>query len=140
MSQPTFGVIGGGSWATAIVKMLCENQPKIGWYHRNLQAIEHIEREQHNPNYLSAVEFKIEQLLLSNDINEIVAFADVLIFAVPSAFVGTELNKLTQSLKGKIIFSAIKGIMPESGKLVGSHFHDVYDLSLIHISEPTRPY
>jgi len=128
MSQPTFGVIGGGSWATAIVKMLCENQSKIGWYHRNQSAIDHIITELHNPNYLSSVEFKPEQLMLSNDINEIVGFADVLIFAVPSAFVGGELAKLTASLDNKIIFSAIKGIMPESGKLVGAHFNDVYDI------------
>lgn len=128
MSQTTFGVIGGGSWATAIVKMLCENQLKIGWYHRSQQAIEHIEKEHHNPNYLSAVEFKPEQLLLSNNINEIITYADVVIFAVPSAFVGGELEKLTQSLDGKIIFSAIKGIMPESGKLVGAHFNDTYNI------------
>ena len=87
MSQPTFGVIGGGSWATAIVKMLSENQSKIGWYLRNQQTIDHIKTELHNPNYLSSVEFKPEQLFLSNDINDIVAFADILIFAVPSAFV-----------------------------------------------------
>jgi len=139
MSQTIFGVIGGGSWATAIVKMLCENQPKIGWYHRSQQAIEHIEREQHNPNYLSAVEFKPEQLLLSNDINEIVAYADVVIFAVPSAFLGNELEKLTHSLEGKIIFSAIKGIMPESGKLVGSHFHDIYNIPFEDIGVISGP-
>jgi glycerol-3-phosphate dehydrogenase (NAD(P)+) len=139
MSQPTFGVIGGGSWATAIVKMLCENQPKIGWYHRSAYAVEHIKREQHNPSYLSSVEFKPEQLLLSNDINEIVAFADVVIFAVPSAFVGGELKSLTESLDGKIIFSAIKGIMPESGKLVGAHFHDMYAIPFENIGVISGP-
>lgn len=139
MSQPTFGVIGGGSWATAIVKMLCENQPKIGWYHRNAYAVEHIKTELHNPNYLSAVEFKPEQLLLSADINEVVSFADLLIFAVPSAFVGGELKKLTHSLEGKIIFSAIKGIVPESGKLVGAHFHDEYDISFENIGVIAGP-
>ena len=116
MSQPTFGVIGGGSWATAIVKMLSENQSKIGWYLRNQQTIDHIKTELHNPNYLSSVEFKPEQLFLSNDINDIVAYADILIFAVPSAFVNGELEKLKGSLQDKIIFSAIKGIIPDSGK------------------------
>ncbi len=128
MSNPTFGVIGGGSWATAIVKMLCENLDTVGWYMRSTYALEHIKREEHNPSYLSSVEFKPEQLKLSNDINEIVAYADVVIFAVPSAFIGGELTKLTASLEDKIIVSAIKGIMPESGKLVGDHFHNAYNI------------
>lgn len=139
MSQPTFGVIGGGSWATAIVKMLSENQPKIGWYLRSQSAVDHINTEQHNPNYLSSVEFKPEQLVLSNDINEIVNFADILIFAVPSAFVGGELAKLTGSLEGKIIFSAIKGIVPESGKLVGLHFQEFYNIPFENIGVIAGP-
>ncbi len=137
--KPKFGVIGGGSWATAIVKMLCENLNQVGWYMRSVYAIEHLKREQHNPSYLSAVEFDPNQLQLSNDINEIVTYADILIFAVPSAFVGGELKNLKAPLKGKIIFSAIKGIMPESGKLVGSHFHDVYDIPFEHIGVVSGP-
>lgn len=137
--KPKFGVIGGGSWATAIVKMLCENVDQVGWYMRSVYAIEHLKREQHNPSYLSAVEFDPNQLLLSNDINEIVTYADILIFAVPSAFVGGELKNLHTSLDGKIIFSAIKGIMPESGKLVGSHFHDEYNIPFEHIGVISGP-
>ena len=56
-NSPKFAVFGGGSWATAIVKMLCENLDQVGWYMRNVDAIEHIKKQQHNPNYLSAVEF-----------------------------------------------------------------------------------
>ncbi|MFT5752459.1 MAG: glycerol-3-phosphate dehydrogenase (NAD(P)+), partial [Dokdonia sp.] len=139
MSQPTFGVIGGGSWATAIVKMLCENLDQVGWYMRSTYALEHLNREHHNPSYLSAVEFKTQQLKLSNDINEIVAYADIIIFAVPSAFVGGELKNLTVSLEGKIIFSAIKGIMPETGKLVGHHFHDTYNIPFENIGVVSGP-
>ncbi|MFT5891595.1 MAG: glycerol-3-phosphate dehydrogenase (NAD(P)+) [Dokdonia sp.] len=137
--KPKFGVIGGGSWATAIVKMLCENLDQVGWYMRSVYAIEHLKREQHNPSYLSAVEFNSEQLILSNDINEIIAYADIIVFAVPSAFVGGELKNMTASLKGKIIFSAIKGIMPESGKLVGAHFHDIYDIPFKNIGVISGP-
>ena len=139
MSKPTFGVIGGGSWATAIVKMLCENLETVGWYMRSNYALEHIKREEHNPSYLSSVEFKPEQLMLSNDINEIVAYADVVIFAVPSAFIGGELAKLTASLENKLIISAIKGIMPESGKLVGDHFHNVYNIPFENIGVIAGP-
>ena len=133
MSTPTFGIIGGGSWATALAKILCENLPEIGWYMRNTDAITHLKTQGHNPNYLSAAEFDPKQLILSNDINKIVTYADVLLFVVPSAFVGKELTKLKSSLEGKTIFSAIKGIVPESGKLVGAHFNDYYDIPVEHI-------
>ena len=63
-------VLGGGSWATALVKMLCENLDEVGWYMRNKNAIQHIKEQQHNPNYLSSVEFNTDKLKLSNDINE----------------------------------------------------------------------
>lgn len=139
MSTPKFGVIGGGSWATAIVKMLCENLDTVGWYIRSIDVINHIKTEAHNPSYLSSVEFKPEQLQLSNDINEIIAYADFIVFAVPSAFIGAELQKLTVSLQGKVVISAIKGIMPESGKLVGSHFNDHYGIPIKSIAVIAGP-
>lgn len=118
-----FAVIGGGSWATAIVKMLCENLDQVGWYMRNEAAINYIMEEQHNPNYLSAVEFKTEQLRLSNDINEIIDYADIIILVVPSAFIYTELAEVTTSIKNKTFFSAIKGIVPETSLIVGEHLN-----------------
>ena len=134
-----YAVFGGGSWATAIVKMLCENLDEVGWYMRSVYAKEHILNEQHNPNYLSSVEFHLEQLKLSNDINEMVRYADVLIFVIPSAFLHQELQKLTESLDGKTIVSAVKGIMPESGLLVGEHFHDIYNIPFDHIAVIAGP-
>lgn len=132
-------VIGGGSWATAIVKMLSENMTKIGWYMRSVYAVEHIKRNKHNPNYLSSAELHPEQLDLSNDINTIVENYDVLIFAIPSAFLNSELEKLTSSLENKIIFSAIKGIVPESGLIVGEHFHQKYNISYDNIGVIAGP-
>lgn len=132
-------VIGGGSWATAIVKMLSENLENIGWYMRSIYAVEHIKRNKHNPNYLSSAELHPEQLDLSGDINHIVSNYDVLIFAIPSAFLNTELEKLTESLDNKIIFSAIKGIVPESGLIVGEHFHQHYKISFENIGVIAGP-
>jgi len=137
--SPKFAVIGGGSWATAIAKMLCVNQPEICWYMRNQSAIDHIRTERHNPNYLSSVEFDNSKLKLTTDINEAVAYADYLIFAIPSAFLNTELEKLTESLKDKVIFSAIKGIVPETFLIVGEHFHNKYDISYDNIGVITGP-
>ena len=134
-----FAVIGGGSWATAITKMLCENVQTVSWYMRNQDAIEHIQKEEHNPNYLSSVEFDVTQLNLTNDINIAVAEADYIVFAIPSAFLKTELDQLTVSLKNKLIFSAIKGIVPESSLIVGEHFHKTFGIPFEQIGVITGP-
>ncbi|MGB5462537.1 MAG: NAD(P)H-dependent glycerol-3-phosphate dehydrogenase [Aureibaculum sp.] len=138
-NKPKIAVFGGGSWATAIVKMLSENVEEIGWYMRSIYAIEHIKRNRHNPNYISSVELHPEKLVLTDDINEMVNYADYLIFAIPSAFLNSELEKLKVSLKGKIIFSAIKGIVPESGYIVGEHFFEKYHIPFEDIGVITGP-
>ena len=132
-------VFGGGSWATAIVKMLVETESKVGWYMRNVYALEHIKINKHNPNYLSSVEFDIEKLELSNDMNKIVDNYDYLIFAIPSAFLKTELDAFNPKFEGKIIFSAIKGIVPESGQIVGEYFHNKYKIPYGNIGVLTGP-
>ena len=137
--HPRFAVFGGGSWATAIVKMLCENLDKVHWYMRNTYAIEHLKKEQHNPNYLSSVEFDVSKLHLSTNINAIAKKADILIFAIPSAFLNGELEKLTAPIQNKIVFSAIKGIVPESSLIVGEHFHKKYHLPFENIGVLTGP-
>ena len=110
--------------------MLSENLESVGWYMRSVYAIEHIKRNKHNPNYLSSAELHPNQLKLSNDINETVASNDILIFAIPSAFLKMELEKLTVSLENKTIFSAIKGIVPETGLIVGEHFQQEYNVPI----------
>ena len=139
MENTTFAVIGGGSWATALVKLLCTNESKLTWYMRNEAAIDHIQRHLHNPNYLSSVEFHTEQLRLTSDINEAVSASEILIFAIPSAFLESELQKLTLPLTDKIIFSAIKGIVPETGLIVGEHFHYEYQVPYDNIGVITGP-
>jgi len=134
-----FAVLGGGSWATAIVKMLTENLSKVTWYMRNEAAVEHIRTQKHNPNYLSSVEFNPVQLDLTTKLDYAVENNDVLIFAIPSAFLDAELKKLTASLKDKIIFSAIKGIVPETGLIVGEHFHDIHNIPFENIGVITGP-
>lgn len=140
MSQPLkYAVFGAGSWATAIVKMLSANMDEVGWYMRSVYTKEHLLKERHNPNYLSSVEFKIEKLKLTNDINEMATYADVLIFVVPSAFMFSELEKLTVDITEKTIVSAVKGIIPETGLLVGEHFHDHYNIPFENIAVIAGP-
>jgi glycerol-3-phosphate dehydrogenase (NAD(P)+) len=128
-----YAVFGSGSWATAIVKMLCENSGQVDWYVRKQQTIDYILSEEHNPSYLSSVELNLDQLRLNTDINKVAEAADVLIFAIPTAFIESELKKLTTDISSKIIMSAVKGIIPESGFLVGEHFHQNYGVDLKNI-------
>jgi glycerol-3-phosphate dehydrogenase (NAD(P)+) len=138
-SELKYAVFGSGSWATAIVKMLCENLDEVGWYMRSVYTKEHLLKHKHNPSYLSSVEFHLEQLKLSNDINETAAYADVLIFVIPSAFIHSELEKLNIDISSKTIVSAVKGIIPETGLLVGEHFHDAYKIPFNNIAVIAGP-
>lgn len=135
----TYGVVGGGSWATAIVKMLSENLSEIHWYMRNESAIEHLRNENNNPNYLSAVEFDPKKLRLTSDINDLVKACDLIILAIPSAFFHGEMQHLRVPLADKIVFSAIKGIIPESHLIVGEHLHEKHQVPFNKIGVITGP-
>ena len=139
IKNPKIVVFGSGSLATAIVKMLCENLEQVGWYVRNETTKDYILENEHNPNYLSSAEFDVKKLYISSDINELVRYADVLIFAIPSAFVKAELDKITEDFSSKIVFSAIKGIVPETGLIVGEHFHENHQIPFENIGVITGP-
>lgn len=132
-------VVGGGSWATAIVKMLCENMDRVGWYIRSEAAADHLRREHHNPNYLSAVEFDPSKLCISNNINEIVENAYTVIFAIPSAFFAKEIRGMKVSMKGKILFSAIKGLLPEKNIVMGQYLSKRFKVAPGRIGAITGP-
>ena len=121
-------VIGGGSWATALVKILCENNTTVGWYVRNEVIYDHLLQEGHNPNYLSSVAFDMSTLDLHTNINKITQQYDVLIIATPSFYLDNVLARLTVSLKNKVIFSAVKGIVPEKKVLVGSYLAEKFNV------------
>ncbi len=133
-------VIGGGSWATAIVKMLCCNVPQLHWWVRNAEAIEFIKTNKHNPNYLTSVELDTNKLVLNTDLKEVIKIADVLIMAVPSAFLKDALSGLTpENFKIKQVFSAIKGIVPEHNLIVGEFFNKEYKVPVENIGVITGP-
>jgi glycerol-3-phosphate dehydrogenase (NAD(P)+) len=133
-------VIGGGSWATAIVKMLCNNAPSVHWWIRSNDTIEHIRKYKHNPNYLTSVEFETDKLILSSSIKEVIKKADILIMAVPSAFLKSALEGLTEAdFKNKKVFSAIKGIVPEDLLIVGEFFNQKFNVPVENIGVITGP-
>jgi glycerol-3-phosphate dehydrogenase (NAD(P)+) len=126
-------VIGGGSWATAIVKILTDNvaDKEIFWWMRSLSAIEHIQQYKHNPNYLSSVEIKVPAPNISSDIRQVILKADAILLNIPAAFLKEALNDITaEDLKGKKIISAIKGIVPDENLIIGEFMNQKYGVPL----------
>jgi len=122
MSRPRIAVIGAGSWGTALVKLLSANAEQVGWWVRRDATIKHITTYGHNPDYISAAQFDVSRLAMSSDIHTVVKNADVLVIAVPSAFLKASMDQLDPSeLQGKTLFSAVKGIVPETNQIVGEY-------------------
>lgn len=126
-----FGIIGSGSWATALAKILTDNGNTIYWWVRNATTIKTIQQRRHNPHYLHAAYFNTAQLLLENDIAKVVAACDVLVIAVPSAYAEDAFNQLDKdALKGKKIMSAIKGILPSNNQLLNDYLKDKFNVAI----------
>jgi glycerol-3-phosphate dehydrogenase (NAD(P)+) len=126
-----FGVIGSGSWATALVKILTDNGNKINWWVRNPDSINYIKRRRHNPNYLPSAYFDLSKLDILDDINEVIAASDVLVLAVPSAFIQETLAQVNEgALQAKKIVSAIKGLVPGPDVLLNDFLQQQYHISI----------
>lgn len=121
-------VIGGGSWATAVAKILISHTHHLGWYIRREDRIEDFRRLGHNPAYLESVHFNIDEIFFSTDINEIVQNYDTLVFVTPSPYLKNHLKKLKVRLKDKFIVTAIKGIVPDDNLVCSEYFHQVFDV------------
>ena len=135
----TCAVIGHGSWATAIVKILCENEQSVGWYVRNSEVLESLSDNGINIKYLRNIEFDTSKIVVSDDINQVVAAADIVILATPSSYLKLYLEPLSVSLKDKLIISAIKGIVPEQYQTVTEYIHSRYDIPFSQLGVVTGP-
>lgn len=130
-------VIGGGSWATALSKILLQNHTQISWWIRRPEVIEHLKNFGANPNYISAVHFDTEKINFSTDLKTIIQSNDILFFVVPSAFLHQTLidHHITSTdLKDKIIVSAIKGIVPEFNLIPASYFNEQFKVEYNNIA------
>jgi glycerol-3-phosphate dehydrogenase (NAD(P)+) len=126
-------VIGSGSWATAIVKMLCKNVDSVNWWVRKPESLAYIQKYHHNPNYLQSVEFDIEKLHLFSDAKKAVEGVDLVIIATPSAFVHTILKQIGPLLKDKFVVSAVKGIIPETLEIPAHYLQNNYQVPIENI-------
>jgi len=126
-----FGVIGSGSWATALAKILTDNRTSINWWIRHPSIIRHIQSRHHNPQYLPSVQFDTGLLTMSDKVEEVIAASDTLVIAVPSAYVAGTLQGLDKGIfRGKRIISAVKGILPEQNLLLNDWLGREFDISL----------
>lgn len=126
-------ILGGGSWATAIAKIVLNNAETINWYMRRQDQIDEFIRLSKNPSYLTATKFDTSRIWFTNNINEVVKNSDILILAIPSPFVKQHLKKLRRKINKKIIVSAIKGMIPDENLIVSDYLHQIYDVPLENI-------
>ena len=127
-------IIGGGSWATAIAKIVIGKTHHIGWYMRRDDRIDDFRRLGHNPAYLMSVHFDVNEIEFSSDINKIVEAYDTLVFVTPSPYLKNHLKKLKTRLRDKFIITAIKGIVPDENLACSEYFNQVYDVPLENLA------
>ncbi len=129
MTSPgKIAVMGGGSWATALAKIVLTTQDNINWYMRRPDRIEDFKQLKHNPAYLTAVSFDTERITFYDDINQVIQDSDTLIFATPSPYLKEHLQKIITPLKDKFIISAIKGIVPDENMIISDYFSEFYQI------------
>ena len=121
-------IIGGGSWATAIAKIVVSHTHHIGWYMRRDDRIEDFRRLGHNPAYLMSVHFNTDEIYFSSDLNKITQMYDTLVFVTPSPYLKNHLKKLKTRLRDKFVITAIKGIVPDENLSCSEYFHQVFDV------------
>lgn len=127
-SDSKIAVIGSGSWATALAKIMLHNVDRINWYFRNPENIEAFQKFNHNPNYLRGVEFETERIDFFSDINEAIKDADIIVLTIPSAFLKDAMEGLTVDLTDKFVVSAIKGVVPGNNLIIGEYLHQFFNM------------
>ncbi len=124
MDNKSIAVLGGGSWATAIVKILTENLAKVNWWMRDEATVHHILKFKNNPKYIQAIQFDADSLNLSTNLQKIVDASDILIVAIPSPYIADAFDNITlKGIENKIIISATKGVVPEYNQIPAEYFH-----------------
>ncbi len=122
-------VLGGGSWPTALAKLLLSNSETIIWYMRRPDRIEDFRKLGHNPAYLSDVVFDIDRIEFSSDINEVCSKADTLLLGMPSPYFKSHMEKLKVDISQKFVVSAVKGIVPDENEIISTYMERVYHVA-----------
>jgi glycerol-3-phosphate dehydrogenase (NAD(P)+) len=132
--KPIIGVLGSGSWATALVKMLCENVAELNWWVRSQDTIDHIVRHGNNPKYIQSIQFQVEKLKLTTDMKFVIESSDIIIVAIPSMFLDEAFNDVFGEdlsftpFSNKLVFSAIKGMISKYNSIPARYLHKRFDI------------
>ncbi len=128
-----FGILGSGSWGTALAKILTGNGQSIYWWNRSETAIAYILKRFHNPQYLSLVHFDVSRLHLTIDPAEVILNSECIVIAIPSAYIEKVLQVLSKDIfRGKKVISAIKGMLPGKNILLNEYLKKEFDVPLEH--------
>lgn len=141
MKQPArLTMVGGGSWATALVKILSEANIHIRWWMRSERDADHIRQYHHNPSYLSDVQINARKVRVCTKIKDALKDSEYVILAVPAAFVADALTGAKPDhFAGKCVVSAIKGMIPTTNQLVTDWVEDTYRVSAERIAVIAGP-
>lgn len=137
--QRKVAIMGSGSWATALAKLLLNNLPEINWYIRSDETIDYFRKFRHNPKYISDIEFDIDRINFYNSTSEAIKASDILVFAIPAPFLRDSLSDFQDEFGDRIIISAIKGIVPNENLTIAEFFNKDYNVPFKNISIISGP-
>ena len=128
MEHRHVAILGNGSWATALAKIVMQNEPLVNWYIRREEVIEQFAKRGKNPDYLTNVQFDPKRIQFSSDINEVIHNSDILVLAIPSPYVKPSLQAINCSLAEKTIITATKGMIPDENQIVTDYLHERFNM------------
>ena len=123
-------ILGSGSWATALAKIVMQNQSEINWFIRRQEVIDEFIATGKNPSYLGAASFDVSRIHFSSDINQTIMQSDILILAIPSPYVKQSLMKIRRNMTGKVVISAVKGMIPDDNVIVTDYLHQRFAIPM----------
>jgi glycerol-3-phosphate dehydrogenase (NAD(P)+) len=141
MNKRSIGIIGGGSWATALCKIIFDSGRdfSLTWYFRNEEDIDHLKKHRHNKKYLSSIEIRTEKIQFTSNINELIKNSEILILAIPAAFIEETFSTIDSNISDKFIISGVKGMIPNRNQIVGDYLHTAFQIPIHHIAILTGP-
>lgn len=139
MEHRHVAILGNGSWATALAKIVMQNEPLVNWYIRREEVIEQFAKRGKNPDYLTNVQFDPKRIQFSSDINEVIHNSDILVLAIPSPYVKPSLQAINCSLAEKTIITATKGMIPDENQIVTDYLHERFNMPYNKLAVVTGP-
>jgi glycerol-3-phosphate dehydrogenase (NAD(P)+) len=133
------GIIGGGSWATALAKLISGNVDHFNWYIYEQEIIDHLRKHKHNPTYISSIEFDPNKITFFSNVKEAIESSDIILFVVPSIYVKSLIGTTDIDFKDRFFINAAKGIVPEDNVTVTQYFQEQFSIPYSHVGVISGP-